>query len=162
MSIAWRAFLAVLALPCIVAMVVPVVLVAIEGQSPPKGVFWIGLLPTAIGILILLSCVSVFIEEGRGTLAPWDPPKSLVIGGLYRWVRNPMYIGVLSMLAGWAICWRSVTLAVYAGLVTLCFHLRVVIIEEPRLRSRFGDDFGDYAKRVHRWVPRLPPVKRGP
>jgi protein-S-isoprenylcysteine O-methyltransferase Ste14 len=162
MRIAWRAFWAVLSLPVIVAVIVPAIVVTVGGRSAPAGVYWIGLLPAACGILICASCVRVFATAGHGTLAPWDPPTRCVVDGLYRWVRNPMYIGVLLILAGAAIGWRSMALAVYAGFVALAFHLRVVMAEEPRLRARFGEEFEVYARHVNRWVPRLTPFLQIP
>jgi protein-S-isoprenylcysteine O-methyltransferase Ste14 len=104
---------------------------------------------------MLAACVHRFAVQGRGTLAPWDPPERLVVQGLYRWVRNPMYVGVLLVLAGWAICFRSTTLATYALIVGVGFHLRVVLVEEVRLREQFGRAFRDYCERVPRWVPRI-------
>jgi protein-S-isoprenylcysteine O-methyltransferase Ste14 len=162
MRIAWRSFLAVLSLPFIVVVIVPAILVTIEGRSAPTGVYWIGLLPAACGMLISGSCIRVFATAGHGTLAPWDPPTRFVVNGLYRWVRNPMYIGVLLILAGAAIGWRSLALAVYAGLVALAFHRRVVMAEEPRLQARFGEEFEVYARHVNRWVPRLTPFINDP
>ena len=98
----------------------------------------------------------VFHAEGRGTLAPWAPPSRLVVGGLYRYVRNPMYLAVLSTVLGIA-WWRGSPLAgVYALLLGVAFHLRVVLYEEPRLARSFGEEWGAYARAIPRWMPRLP------
>jgi protein-S-isoprenylcysteine O-methyltransferase Ste14 len=105
----------------------------------------------AIGVGILLWCVRDFYVAGRGTLAPWAPPESLVVRGLYRWSRNPMYIGVLIVLWGWALGFRSGALAVYALLVMLAFHLRVVFGEEPWLAGRYGGQWQHYKRAVPRW-----------
>jgi protein-S-isoprenylcysteine O-methyltransferase Ste14 len=155
MSLAWRALGAVLALPGAVAVLVPAGLVASEHPRLPSGLAWLGLIPAILGAAVLLECVRRFAVQGRGTLAPWDPPERLVVQGMYRWVRNPMYVGVLLVLAGWAICFRSIALTSYGLIVAVGFHLRVVLVEEVRLRERFGLAFGDYCERVPRWVPRI-------
>ena len=156
MKLAYRVLFAILALPFLVAIIVPAAVVLLAKPAPPAGASLLGLIQAAAGAAILGSCIRSFAREGRGTLAPWDPPQKLVVHGLFRWVRNPMYIGVLLLLAGWAVCWRSVTLAIYACAVAAGFHLRVVFFEEPRLRREFGDEFIEYAKSVSRWVPRIP------
>ena len=106
-----------------------------------------------IGIFALLWCVRDFYVSGRGTLAPWDPPKRLVIVGLYRLVRNPMYVAVLTILVGWSLLYRSWLLLAYAIVVTTAFHFRVVLYEEPWLKRQFGTDWDAYAARVSRWLP---------
>ncbi len=156
MNLAWRILLALVVLPGVVALFVPAIVIVIEKPNPPARAYWLGLLPAAVGSVILFACVRSFALEGRGTLAPWDPPRRLVTRGLFRWVRNPMYLGVLLLLAGWAICCRSVALAIYGCAMAIGFHLRVVLVEEPRLRRQFKDEFEEYSKRVPRWVPRIP------
>jgi protein-S-isoprenylcysteine O-methyltransferase Ste14 len=106
-----------------------------------------------IGICALIWCVRDFYVSGRGTLAPWDPPKRLVIVGLYRFVRNPMYVAVLTILLGWALLYRSWLLLAYALVVAAAFHFRVVWNEEPWLKQQFGADWDRYAARVPRWLP---------
>jgi protein-S-isoprenylcysteine O-methyltransferase Ste14 len=95
-----------------------------------------------------------FYRTGKGTLAPWDPPKKLVIVGLYRFVRNPMYTGVLGCVAGWSLIAGSPVLAVYTMVLAVAFHLRVIIYEEPTLARLFGDDWAHYRATVHRWLPK--------
>lgn len=104
-----------------------------------------------VGVSVLLRCVWDFFAAGRGTLAPFDPPKILVASGLYRFTRNPMYNGVLAALAGEAWLFRSVPLLEYAALMFLIFHLVVVIYEEPTLVSQFGDSYRVYRRAVPRW-----------
>jgi protein-S-isoprenylcysteine O-methyltransferase Ste14 len=94
--------------------------------------------------------------SGKGTLAPWDPPKHLVIVGLYRFTRNPMYVGVLLMTAGWSLLAGSPSLAGYVVILAIAFHLRVVLFEEPRLRKQFGEEWASYSATVSRWMPRRP------
>jgi protein-S-isoprenylcysteine O-methyltransferase Ste14 len=83
-----------------------------------------------------------------------DAPKRLVIRGLYRYTRNPMYVGVLTAILGWALIFKSSTLVFYGLCVGACFHLFVVFYEERRLRRLFGSEYDDYCARVGRWLPR--------
>ena len=97
-------------------------------------------------------CVRDFYVAGRGTLAPWAPPRHLVTVGLYRFSRNPMYVAVTFMLIGWAICFASRSLAIYAACVALAFHLRVVFGEEPWLARTHGRAWDEYRAQVPRWL----------
>jgi protein-S-isoprenylcysteine O-methyltransferase Ste14 len=105
---------------------------------------------------VLLWCVRDFAVRGRGTLAPVDPPTELVAVGLYRWVRNPMYVGVVGVLIGHALWFGGVWLPLYAAAVTAGFHAFVVLYEEPALAQRFGDSYRRYRDAVPRWIPRRP------
>ena len=114
----------------------------------------------AIGFVLLVSgsgiylwCVWDFARTGRGTPAPVDPPKTLVVRGLYKYCRNPMYLGVLSIVFGWVFLFRSGSLAVYGAGAAFCFHLVVVFFEEVHLREVFGQSYEEYCARVNRWVP---------
>jgi protein-S-isoprenylcysteine O-methyltransferase Ste14 len=149
MSLLARSLVAFIALPGMVAFAAPLAWVASQGLGP-RG--WLGTLPLATGAIGLLICVRDFYRAGHGTLAPWAPPERLVIVGLYRWSRNPMYLAVLCMLIGWAWLFASAALAVYAAGVAVAFHLRVVWGEEPVLARRFGDDWDRYRSRVPRWI----------
>lgn len=100
------------------------------------------------------ACVWDFARFGRGTPAPVDAPKRLVVRGLYRRVRNPMYLGVLLVVVGWALRLASQGLALYALGLGALFHLFVVCYEEPALRRSFGPAYEEYAARVGRWWPR--------
>ncbi|HWP45479.1 MAG TPA: isoprenylcysteine carboxylmethyltransferase family protein, partial [Blastocatellia bacterium] len=91
--------------------------------------------------------------KGRGTPAPYDPPRRLVVSGLYRYTRNPMYVGIVTLLIGEALAFRSISLAIYSAAVWPLFHLRVIYYEEPKLRELFGQDYLDYCKKVSRWLP---------
>lgn len=105
------------------------------------------------GTAIYLWCLWDFARFGRGTPAPIDAPKRLVVRGLYRYVRNPMYLGVLTVIGGWALLFRSHFIVIYGVLVWCCFHLFVVLIEEPMLKRRFGDSYAGYCEQVGRWIP---------
>jgi protein-S-isoprenylcysteine O-methyltransferase Ste14 len=119
----------------------------------PMGV--IGLLCVVGGTALLVSCIVDFAVAGRGTLSPADPPRRLVVRGLYRYVRNPMYLSVTAIVLGEALLARSQALAVYWAFWFLCANLFVLGYEEPWLRRRFGDSYEQYARRVGRWVPKL-------
>ncbi len=112
-----------------------------------------GLVLVAGGLLAFLACVVDFARKGRGTPFPLDPPRSLVVSGLYRWVRNPMYVGVLNVVLGEAAVFGSGELIGYWFSVLFGFHLFVVLVEEPTLRRTFGAAYEAYCASVPRWVP---------
>jgi len=150
-----RALLAFLALPGMVAFVVPL---WIAWPDRARGAFcWQGAIVVLAGGAVLSWCVRDFYVAGKGTLAPWDPPRRLVVVGLYRHVRNPMYVGVLTLVGGWAVLFWSWRLAAYAVLLALAFHLRVLLHEEPWLAAQFPDEWQRYRAQVRRWWPRLAP-----
>lgn len=145
-----RALAAFLALPGMVAFVLPV-WIGISGGYGVRYVIAAAVL-LALGTTLLLWCVREFYLAGRGTLAPWDPPQHLVTSGPYRISRNPMYLGVDLILAGWCTLWSSRTLLIYTALVMIGFHLRVLLVEEPWARRRFGAQWDAYRARVPRWL----------
>jgi len=114
---------------------------------------FVGLVPILLGLAIYFRCVWDFATIGRGTPAPIDEPDKLIVRGLYRYVRNPMYIGVLLVILGWAICFRSLGVVSYGFCVGLAFHGFAVIFEEPHLRRRYGESYAHYCRTVHRWIP---------
>ncbi len=114
-----------------------------------------GLLIGTLGAAIALWCISAFIVIGRGTPAPFDPPRRLVVRGPYRFVRNPMYIGAALALAGAALFYKSVTLLAHSCVFLVTTHLFVIAYEEPTLGGKFGPDYDDYRRHVRRWLPRF-------
>lgn len=114
---------------------------------------YLALLPALLGVSVYVRCVWDFASVGRGTPAPIDPPKVLVVRGLYRYVRNPIYLGVLVVLLGEAAFFESWALLRYAIGVFLIFHLFVIVYEEPGLRRKFGESYGRYCRNVRRWTP---------
>lgn len=108
----------------------------------------------AAGAALAIWCVLTFAVVGRGTPAPFDPPRRLVVRGPYRAVRNPMYIGAGLALGGAALFYQSLPLLGYTALFALVTHLFVVGYEEPTLRRMFGDEYEAYRRRVRRWWPR--------
>ncbi len=154
-----RALFAFLALPGVVAGLVPVLIGL--GDARRHGGFAVGFGFLALGVVLLLWCVRDFYVSGKGTLAPWDPPKRLVVVGLYRVVRNPMYVAVLTVVLGWTLVFGSMWLAFYMVALAMAFHLRVLFYEEPRMRQQFGADWTAYSAAVPRWLPRLRPGNNG-
>ncbi len=114
-----------------------------------------GMMIGSAGALVALSCIFTFVRIGRGTPAPFDPPRLLVIRGPYRFVRNPMYIGAGLTLAGAALFYESVSLLIYGVIFLLAAHLFVLSYEEPTLRRIFGSEYEAYCHRVSRWWPRM-------
>jgi protein-S-isoprenylcysteine O-methyltransferase Ste14 len=121
---------------------------------------WLAIVPCILGGAILFRCAWEFAVVGRGTPAPIDPPKSIVVSGLYRFVRNPMYLGVELLILGEAWLFSSTRLLGYALLLGLGFHLFVVFYEEPSLTKKFGGAYQEYCRSVPRWIPRLTPWSR--
>jgi protein-S-isoprenylcysteine O-methyltransferase Ste14 len=153
-----RALIAFLALPGVVAFAIP--LLVFERGQPVRNFHPAGAAVLAAGVFVLAWYVRDFYVLGRGTLAPWDPPKALVIRGLYRYSRNPMYVGVLLILAGWALGFRSTALACYAIGIGILFHLRVLLNEEPFLARTHGQQWINYRATVPRWLLRWPHRRR--
>ena len=116
----------------------------------------VGAATTVVGAGLALWCVLAFAVVGRGTPAPFDAPRRLVVRGPYRFVRNPMYIGAGLALAGASIVFASAALLGYTALFLLITHIFVVAYEEPTLRRRFGTEYETYCGRVRRWAPRRP------
>ena len=144
-----RALLAFLALPGVVAFAVPVVWLVATSHTQLVQPF--GLVPLVVGCVALLWCVRDFYVSGRGTVAPWAPPVHLVVIGLYRYTRNPIYIAVTLLLLGWAVSFGLRGLFIYTIIVAVGFHLRVVFGEEPWLARTHGAQWQEYARRVPRW-----------
>lgn len=119
----------------------------------------VGTLVGSVGAAVAVACILTFATLGRGTPAPFDPPRRLVVRGPYRFVRNPMYIGAALALGGAAIFYSSVSLLGYAALFLLVMHGFVVWHEEPTLRQSFGPAYEAYCNQVGRWWPR---TLRGP
>lgn len=106
----------------------------------------------AVGVAIMFYCVGLFAVKGKGTLSPADPTKKLVISGLYKFSRNPMYIGVMLMLIGEAMFFSSNSLWIYTTIVFIVFNLFIIFHEEPRLKRNFGAEYQQYLKTVRRWL----------
>jgi protein-S-isoprenylcysteine O-methyltransferase Ste14 len=119
----------------------------------------VGMLMIAAGLPVLLDSFARFAIQGLGTPAPVAPPQRLVVTGLYRYVRNPMYVAVALLIFGQGLLFGSVSLLEYGLVVWLGFFAFVILYEEPALRSKFGEDYRQYCSRVPRWIPRLKPLE---
>jgi protein-S-isoprenylcysteine O-methyltransferase Ste14 len=148
-----RNLLAAALLPGTVTVVVPLVILR-RGTSSIE--HWPGLVVVAVGAAVLFRCIWDFAVSGCGTLAPVDPPKHLVVSGLYRYVRNPMYVGIVLILGGEAWAFASGWLAMYAAGFFLVVNLFIIFYEEPALVRKFGEPCAAYMRTVPRWVPKIP------
>jgi protein-S-isoprenylcysteine O-methyltransferase Ste14 len=120
----------------------------------------LGLILIIIGLIIMGLTISSFIRIGKGTLAPWSPTKKLVVIGLYRYVRNPMILGVFTVLLGETIGLWSVALLQWSIAFFAINTIYFILYEEPGLEKRFGEDYLNYKKHVSRWIPRLQPFDK--
>ena len=163
MLIVVRHILAILLLPTMVTIVVPIWILrtfaAVDSRWPPEAWSWLprtlGGLTVITGLSLLAWCISLFARVGKGTLAPWDPTSNLVAVGPYRYTRNPMITGVATILTGEALATGSWRLALWAGIFVVFNHTYFLLIEEPGLEDRFGKPYLDYKQTVPRWVPRF-------
>jgi protein-S-isoprenylcysteine O-methyltransferase Ste14 len=147
-----------LAAPGVVAGLVPWMLTGWEVDDaywPPVRALGFALVVAGIGVLV--HAFGRFVREGIGTPAPVAPPEQLVVGGLYRHVRNPMYVAVLSVIAGQALALGQPGVLAYAALIAVITTAFVRLYEEPALGRRFGDRYETYRRAVPRWLPRLRP-----
>jgi protein-S-isoprenylcysteine O-methyltransferase Ste14 len=143
--------------PGVVTVVIPVFILSAESPGDAPGYMrWIGMLLILCGAWILISCIYMFGKFGKGTLSPFDPARHLVIKGLYRYVRNPMYVGVMIVLVGEALWSCSLMMVFYALIVFVAFNLFIIFYEEPYLRREFGDQYDRYKANVGRWIPGRP------
>ncbi len=155
LSLLLRNLLFTILQPGIVTVLVPYLILSYSGKAflPEQWTVLdvVGATLMIVGTGILLNCILRFATEGKGTISPLDPTKQLVAKGLYRYSRNPMYVGAMILLIGEAIFWRSIALAIYAAVVFLGFNLFIILHEEPRLRRVFGDRYDEYCRSVRRW-----------
>lgn len=135
------------------AVLVPLLLAGDRSLVPGPAIAIAGLL-FVLGIAVYARCAWDFVRFGRGTPAPMDAPRRLVTRGLYRHVRNPMYLAVLAVIAGWAVLFASIAVAVYGAAIFAFLSASLRFYEEPRLARQFGDEYADYRDRVGRWLPR--------
>jgi len=166
MLLALRSLLWAILLPGVIAGYVPWTFFGLDRtRAAWSVVFLSGAVCAGAGAALLAACILEFARSGRGTLSPLDPPRHLVVRGLYRHVRNPMYLSVTLILLGEALLSHSRSLALYWVIWFGFVNLFVIAYEEPRLRQQFGDSYREYAARVGRWMPRTaayePPVSRG-
>jgi protein-S-isoprenylcysteine O-methyltransferase Ste14 len=150
-----RAALFIVVMPGAIAGWLPLWIGGASARAPhaPSTVAqWAGVALVAAGWAVLLWCARDFATRGRGTLSPTDPPRALVTAGFYRFTRNPMYVGVVAAIVGFALWLQSRGVLLYAAAMALVFHLRVLLFEEPTLRQMFGAEYDAYCARVPRWL----------
>ena len=141
--------------PGVVAGYVPYILLG-RTYAPVRGpLACLGILCIIVGAAIYFLCAWEFAVRGLGTPAPIAPTKFLVVTGLHRYVRNPMYIGVALVILGQAALFRAPHLAEYAALMLVIAHTFVVFYEEPTLKKQFGESYEQYRRTVPRWIPRF-------
>lgn len=155
---ALRVLRAIVALPGVVLGVVPALIVALSPGPPLRPMPWplVALAPVGAGIALMAWTIALFARRGKGTLAPWDAPKRLVVEGPYRHVRNPMMLGVFLVLLGESIVLRAPVWAWLCAGTAAALAL-IPLVEEPRLKRRFGAAYDRYRAAVPRWLPRLTP-----
>ena len=141
--------------PGMVAGLIPLALLRSGSQIQTGFLSYLAFPLWVIGAATLLWCFRDFLVKGRGTPAPIDPPKELVVAGLYNYVGNPMYMGVLLVIIGHFLWFGYWNLLIYAAVVFMAFNTFVTYYEEPNLKTRFGATYEDYLKRVPRWIPRI-------
>ena len=154
-----KTLLFTLVIPGSVTVLVPYLLLssgAAAQPGVPRGVRLVGAILIALGASLYGRCAWDFTFVGGGTPGAWDQPKVFVATGLYRFVRNPMYVGVCLILIGEAIAFGSRKLLAYAAVVWSIFHMFVVFYEEPTLARKFGETYENYCRTVPRWIPARP------
>jgi protein-S-isoprenylcysteine O-methyltransferase Ste14 len=146
--------------PAMLAGVIPWSMTHWEFRPPffaAEATRWAGLALIIAGVPGVLDSFARFALQGRGTPAPIAPPTQLVVSGLYRYVRNPIYVAVVAVILGQGVLFADWRLLVYGASLWLFFHMAVVVFEEPTLRQSFGAEYESYCARVPRWIPRFPP-----
>lgn len=160
-----RLLRAIVILPGNVLVVVPALVLWLSGWRPVAwqatpvafGTLALAVVLAGTGLTLMVGTVGLFVRRGKGTPAPWDPPRALVVEGVYRHVRNPMISGVICVLLAEALLFGSVALAVWAALFVTANMIYIPIFEEPGLERRFGEPYRAYKANVPRWLPRLRP-----
>jgi protein-S-isoprenylcysteine O-methyltransferase Ste14 len=161
----WRQVRAIGLLPGLGVIGIPVLVLALTDLEIGWGLDGVlqvmpvlaGATMIGAGLTLMYRTISLFAREGEGTLAPWDPTRKLVVRGPYRYVRNPMIVGVLAVVLGEAALFGSPALAAWAALFFAINAVWFPVVEEPGLVRRFGDDYEDYRRHVPRWLPRRTP-----
>ena len=164
-----RHLLSIAALPFMVAVVIPIWLARRYGIQPALACMFAqvmtqiaGLILGVIGLVLFAASLRRFATEGEGTLAPWDPPRRLVLHGPYRYVRNPMISGVVFVLFGEALILISRPHFTWALTFLALNFIYIPLLEEPQLKRRFGEDYIEYRRNVPRLIPRLTPWSSEP
>ena len=155
----------IILLPGMALGVIPVIITwltrntrfAASAVSPQKAVFWLAIFVVGIAFVLIIRTVSIFFKIGKGTPAPWDPPKKIVVLGPYRYMRNPMITGALLVLLAEFLFFQSWPIVAWTLLFFVGNMIYFPLVEEKGLQRRFGEDYTVYCKNVPRWIPRLKP-----
>ena len=148
-----------LTIPATAIVLIPYFLTGWRTAPAPGGwewTRWLGMALIVLATPLFVRFLSGFVREGRGTPAPIAPTRHLVVGGPFRWVRNPGYVAVISLVVGQGLIFGSMAVLAYAAALALAFHLFVLFYEEPALRRQFGAEYEAYCRDVPRWLPRRP------
>jgi protein-S-isoprenylcysteine O-methyltransferase Ste14 len=130
---------------------------AVSVASPQQVVFWLAILVVGIAFVLIIRTVTLFFKVGKGTPAPWDPPKRFVVLGPYRYMRNPMITGALLVLLAESLIFQSWPLACWMCVFFIGNTIYFPLVEEKGLERRFGEEYAVYCRNVPRWIPRLKP-----
>ncbi|MEE8226609.1 MAG: isoprenylcysteine carboxylmethyltransferase family protein [Kiloniellales bacterium] len=156
---------AIVLLPGTALVAIPAIILWLAGETAYGGHlapsaspwFWLALPLFAVGFTLMGATMRMFMRIGKGTPAPWAPPRKLVVAGVYRRVRNPMISGVITVLLGESLLFQSLPLLAWAVTFALANWVYIPRWEEPALYARFGEDYRRYSANVPRWIPRLKP-----
>jgi protein-S-isoprenylcysteine O-methyltransferase Ste14 len=159
-----RHALAIVLLPFTVTVLIPIWIAQRNGVAVTIGssiaqvlIQLVGVTLLAMGLVLFVASLWRVTTEGKGTLAPWDPPREFVVNGPYRFVRNPMISGVILLLFGEALALRSFPHAIWAVCFLAVNFIYIPLVEEPQLERRFGESYREYCRHVRRFIPRLRP-----
>lgn len=163
----WSLVRAIILLPGMVLGVIPFFITwltrntrfSASAASHKQAVFWLAIFVAGIALVLIIRTVSLFFKTGKGTPAPWDPPKKFVVSGPYRYMRNPMITGALLVLLAESLLFQSWPLVCWMCVFLIGNMIYFPLVEEKGLKRRFGEDYALYCKNVPRWLPRLRPWK---
>jgi protein-S-isoprenylcysteine O-methyltransferase Ste14 len=165
-SLTARVLRSTIALPGVVLIIIPaLILWWTNSFKPGWGLsgwliifpYLLGFISLGVGLTLLISTIRLFANRGKGTLAPWDPPKHLVVEGPYRYVRNPMHSGVFISLYGEGLLFGSVPILIFVTAVFVFHWFYIPLVEERWLKEKFGEEYLVYKRNVPTWIPRLTP-----
>jgi protein-S-isoprenylcysteine O-methyltransferase Ste14 len=165
----FRAIRSAIALPFVLLTIVPAIILWSTKSFQPGWGFsdWrayvldlLGLLVLGLGLVLLGATIRLFANVGEGTLAPWDPPQKLVVGGPYRYVRNPMHSGAFMALYGEGLLFGSMPLLIFVTAVFVFHWAYIPLMEERWLTNKFGEEYQIYKRNVPRWIPRVTPWEK--
>ena len=164
----WDHLISILQLPFVVLVILPAGIYLLTQPMQQLGLYLLspvfsislGFLFLGIGASLFVSSLRLFVKIGKGTLAPWNPTRKLVVRGLYRYVRNPMILGVNCLLLSESFFLKSENILMWMLFFLLLNHFYFIFKEEPDMRRRFGPPYEEYCRNVPRWIPRITPWRQ--